>query len=215
MQFVLPRVDDFEVTGDGCATAWKKAEWQTLRRVWSGSATYGTRAKAVYSATGIYFLFDCEDRKLACTALKDFGDLYLEDVVEVFLWPDERQPLYFEYEISPLGAELPIVVPNCRGVFHGWLPWHYTGPRQARRATEVRGGPKLSGAAVSGWNAEFFLPFALLQGLGNTPPTPGMSWRGNMYRIDYDQTPESHWAWSPVTGKTFHKPDEFGTLVFG
>ena len=30
----------------------------------------------------------------------------------MFLWPDERDQLYFEYEISPLGYELPIIVPN-------------------------------------------------------------------------------------------------------
>jgi hypothetical protein len=47
------------------------------------------------------------------------------DVFEAFVWPDERDPLYFEYEISPLGRELPILIPNLGGRFLGWRPWHY------------------------------------------------------------------------------------------
>ena len=46
----------------------------------------------------------------------DFFD-QLFDVFEVFLWTDEKQPIYFEYEISPLGYELPILVPNFGGKF--------------------------------------------------------------------------------------------------
>ena len=56
---------------------------------------------------------------------------------EVFLWPDERDPIYFEYEISPLGRELPILVPNLDGKFLGWRPWHYEG-EPARRARRPR-----------------------------------------------------------------------------
>ena len=44
-------------------------------------------------------------------------DIYNEDVVEVFLWTDESTPLYFEYELSPLNYELPIIVPNNEGDF--------------------------------------------------------------------------------------------------
>jgi hypothetical protein len=69
-------------------------------------------------------------------------------------------------------------------------------------------------APVEGWMAEFFIPFALLRGLGNVPPKPGTAWRGNIYRIDYDAAPPSHWAWSPITGPSFHNFREFGTLVF-
>ena len=132
MEMTLARVDDFELDGAGSAPAWQKAAWQDLTRV-GGNAPYRSRAKMLHSATGLYFLFDCEDRKLTCTMSRDTDDIYREDVVEVFLWPDERQELYFEYEISPLGVELPILVPNHQGTFMGWLPWHYEGARQTRR----------------------------------------------------------------------------------
>jgi hypothetical protein len=209
----VPSVADFELTGSGFASAWTQAEWQTLARV-GGEGGYATRAKVVGSTTGLYFLVDCEDQRLQCTLQSHFADLYREDVIEVFLWPDESQNLYFEYEISPLGYELPILVPNSKGSFHGWLPWHYEGPRKVRFATAVRGGEKKPLAPVTGWSVEFFIPFALFQGLGNPVPKPGMQWRANIYRIDYDTGKPTQWAWCPDTGTNFHGFRQFGTLQF-
>jgi len=214
MNLTVPRVNDFEVTGDGRDANWARADWQALTRVGAGTSTHATKAKVLYSERGIYFLVDCEDRQLTCTLQEDNADLYKEDVVEVFLWPDESQPLYFEYEISPLGYELPLLVPNDHGAYHGWLPWHYEGGRRIRKATSVRGGPKAALARVSGWTSEFFIPFALLTGLGRVPPRPGTTWRGNVFRMDYDASPVSHWAWCPDTGAAFHSFHGFGTLQF-
>ena len=209
----VERVDDFEVTGDGNADAWARSGWHTMARV-GGASSYASRCKVLYSGTGVYFLVECEDRKLTCTMTQDFDDIYREDVVEVFLWPHEAQDLYFEYEISPLNVELPILVPNHRGGFMGWRPWHYEGNRRTRRATSVQGGAKAPGALVQAWTSEFFLPFALFAGLGNTPAMPGTKWRGNMYRIDYDDGKPSQWAWCERAGTNFHSFRDFGTLIF-
>jgi hypothetical protein len=162
----------------------------------------------------MYFLVDCADSQLTCSMTQDFDDIYEEDVVEVFLWPDESQQLYFEYEVSPLEIELPILVPNSDGEFHGWRPWHFTGGRRTAAKTSVRGGPKESMARVDGWTAEFFIPFELLKGLGNVPPERGTRWRANIYRIDYDHLPQSHWAWCPDTDAEFHSFRDFGTFEF-
>ena len=215
MKLTISKVSDFEVTGDGSAAAWQRLEWLPLARVGATPCEYATRGKVAWSAEGLYFLFDCEDRKLVCSLQRDFDDIYREDVIEVFLWPNEAQELYFEYEISPLNVELPILVPNHKGGFMGWRPWHYEGDRVTRRATAVRGGPKAAMAAVTGWSAEFFIPFALLRGLGNVPPAPGSAWRANLYRIDYDTGKAAQWAWCPDTGTNFHGFRQFGTLVFG
>ena len=215
MELTIAKVDDFEVTGNGEAGQWSKAEWQALKLVGKAKTGYATRGKLLYSDKGIYFLFDSEDKKLTCTMFQDYQDIYREDVIEVFLWPNEAQDLYFEYEISPMGVELPILVPNHKGGFMGWRPWHYEGERQTRRATFVRGGPRSPMAAVEGWMAEFFIPFALLRGLGNTPPAKGSSWRANLYRIDYDSGEATQWAWCEKTGANFHDFRNFGALRFG
>jgi hypothetical protein len=205
--------DDFEVTGDGTAPAWKKAEWEPLSSRTPKGVPYKTRVKALYSKKGVYFLADAEDAKITATQKKDFGNLWTEDVFEVFLWPDERDTLYFEYEISPLGFELPILVPNNDGKFMGWLPWHYEGGRKTRKATSATGGPRESGAKVTGWRAEVFIPYELLSPLRNVPPKPGTRWRANFYRMDYDGDKPSSWDWARV-GPSFHEFQKFGTLVF-
>lgn len=210
----IARVKDFKISGSGKAQAWRKTRWHVLSRVAEGKLNYHTRAKVLYSASGIYFLFDCEDRKLTCRLTRDFSDIYTEDVVEVFLWPDTSQNIYFEYEASPLGVQLPLLVSNNKGRFFGWRPWHFEGDRLTRVRTSVRGGRPARMANVRGWSAEFYIPFKLLDGLGNTPPSAGTIWRANMYRIDYDELPQSHWAWAVSTGRIFHDFHNFGTFKF-
>jgi hypothetical protein len=205
--------EDFEVTGDGSAEAWKKAEWEPLHRRTAEGNPYETRIKSLYSKKGIYVLMDATDKKITATLTKDFENLWEEDVFEVFLWTDERHPLYFEYEISPLNFELPILIPNLDGKFLGWRPWHYEGERKTRKATSATGGTLKSGASVTGWKAEIFIPYDLLTPLRNVPPKPGTRWRANFYRMDYDNGKTTSWDWSRV-GPSFHEFEKFGTLVF-
>jgi hypothetical protein len=208
----VKKCSDFKVTGDGSSAAWKSTEWLNVTLQGNGPAVYPTKVKVLYSDTGIYFLFSCEDTKLTSTLQGDFLDLYNEDVVEVFLWPDESFPVYFEYEVSPLNFELPIIIPNYKGTFYGWRPWHYEGERLTQHATSTLGGQKVSGGAVSKWMAEFFIPYKLLVPLNNVPPVSGTKWRANMYRIDYDNGTK-HFAWQKIE-RSYHEYDRFGTFVF-
>ncbi len=209
---IVRKCNDFIITGDGRSENWKTAEWISLPSQGTVKNGYQTKVKILYSETGIYFLFSCDDRKLVSTMKADYMDLWNEDVVEVFLWPDEKYPVYFEYELSPLNYELPIMVPNIGGKFLGWLPWHYEGERKTVHRTAVTGGKKESGADITGWTAEFYIPYKLLAPLGNVPPVSGTKWRANMYRIDYDEG-EVSFAWQKVSG-TFHEYNKFGYFVF-
>ena len=205
--------DDFEVSGDGKNDHWSKTEWVTIPRRNTGKLNYESRLKLLYSPKGIYALFDGTDEKLTVSNLADFDNLWEEDVFEIFLWPDEKQTIYFEYEISPLGKELPILVPNLNGKFLGWRPWHYEGGRKTRKATAISGGKAEPGSVANRWTAEIFIPYALLEPLQNVPPKPGTHWRANFYRVDYDDKKTTAWSWVPV-GPSFHEYQKFGTLLF-
>jgi hypothetical protein len=209
---IIKNCKDFRITGDGLADAWKTTNWITLIQQGEKVSPLQTRTKILYSETGIYFLFNCEDKKLTSSMKADNLNLWEEDVVEVFLWTDEKFPVYFEYELSPFNYELPIMVPNNNGNFLGWLPWHYDGERKIQHATSVNGGKLVNGATISGWMAEFFIPYKLLTPLGNVPPKPGTRWRANMYRIDYDDGLLSY-SWQ-ITEKTFHEYNKFGIFIF-
>jgi len=210
---LVKKCGDFEVTGDGSSQQWQPTNWVTIPHRNGPRTNLSTDFKVMYSDSGIYFLFRCQDEKLTATITADFEDLWHEDVVEVFLWPDEDFPIYFEYELSPLNYELPILVPNLKGQLFGWQPWHYNGARRTRHATSVQGREKKSGASIAGWMAEFFIPFELLSPLGNLPPESGTRWRANLYRCDYDSGEVESWAWQPIE-KRFHEYQKFGTFVF-
>jgi hypothetical protein len=188
---VIKRTKDFKVNGEGTASSWAAAKWfditvQKGPKQTAPGKPYPTRVKILYSDKGIYFLFDCTDQKLTATIMEDYGLLFKEDVVEVFLWPDTSVPIYFEYEISPLNYELPILIPNLNGKAQGWKPWFYNEKNRVQHETSVQGGQKKSMAAVEGWKAEFFIPYALMDPIVPAIPKSGTKWRGNFYRIDYD-----------------------------
>ncbi|CAN5402247.1 hypothetical protein BH11PLA2_BH11PLA2_40870 [soil metagenome] len=205
--------EDFEVTGDGKNTAWQTATWEPLYKRTKTGADYETKVKTLYSKKGLYVLMEATDKKISAKITEDFANLWFEDVFEVFLWPDESQPLYLEYELSPLGYELPIMIPNLGEKIMGWRPWHYEGKRKVRKATAAIGGEMKSGAAVTGWTAEIFIPFELLEPMQNIHPKPGTRWRANFYRMDYDDGKTTAWDWARV-GNSFHEYKKFGTLVF-
>lgn len=203
---------DFEINGYGNSEKWDKAVWMIIpQRISSGKALF-TKMKIMYSLTGLYFLFSCEDTILTATMNADFMDLWDEDVVEIFLWTDEQNPVYFEYEISPLNYELPILISNEKGDLVRWIPFHYDEDRKTRHATTILGGEKKSNVAITGWIAEFFIPYKLLRPLNNCFPKPGTRWRANFCRIDYDGG-SSKWSWQ-LTRKTFHDFEKFGIVIF-
>src|SRR5688572_5705272 len=88
---------DFDLTGDGSASNWNNAEWFAVPQRNSTNVAYQTQVKVLYSDSGIYCLYRCEDKKITATLKEDFLDLWNEDVVEAFFWTDESVPLYFEY----------------------------------------------------------------------------------------------------------------------
>ena len=205
----IKRTRDFNITGDGSADNWNNAEWLKLPRRSGTGVAYETQVKLLYSDSGIYCHYRCEDHKITATMQEDFLDLWNEDVIEVFFWTDEAVPLYFEYELSPLNFELPLLVPNINERFIGWLPWHYEGSRRTKHVTRTN----KNGNKVTSWTAEFFIPYSLLTPMTNIPPEKGTRWRANFYRIDYDQG-ETTWQWQMVRGEKFHDYERFGTIVF-
>lgn len=215
---LIKKTTDFDISGDGRAEEWKKTDWFSLTQ--RGNTERGdqrkTELKVLYSEKGMYFLFHSEDDELNATFDADFEELWREDVVEVFLWTNESRPNYFEYEISPLNYELPLIVSNVDGELLHWIPfansYHEEHDRIIKHETTVQGGEKVSGADIDSWTAEFFIPFKLLHPLENIYPESGAEWRANFYRIDYDNgiTP---WSWMPYE-TNFHDYKNFGTIVF-
>ncbi len=206
------RSSDFEITGTGSAPEWNKTSWKEIPQRNNEHLEYRTDAKVLWSETGIYFLVRNKDRKITATMQADNLNLWEEDVVEVFLMPDEKFPLYFEYQLSPLNYELTLLIPNLDGKFLGWLPWKYEGDRKTRHKASIQTVDSKDTGAVTGWTAEFFIPWKLMEPLISESPGPGMKWRANIYRLDHDEG-TTRFSWNP-TVRNFHEPHNFGTFIF-
>jgi hypothetical protein len=146
--------------------------------------------------------FDGRDAGVVATNRQHDGNLWEEDVFEVFLAPVDPPHLYFEFEVNPLGTlfdarvDSPNLVRAGMNVDTSWDP-------AGLRAT-VRQRPRI-------WSAALTIPLAEL-----ADPIPSR-WRANFYRVDRGAPrgdPDEFSAWSPIlkTPADFHEATRFGLL---
>ena len=201
---LIHKCSDFTVTGKGDNPSWDKAPWNPLQKLDSGGLAYESKFKALYSATGIYILFNGADQKITTSYVNDFDDLFKGDVFEVFLQPDPQVPLYVEYEVNALDKELVLLIQNSNGNISGWAPWHYQGKKKVMKKVIF---------ANNSVSAELFFPYSLFNAMSPLPPVSGTIWNGNFFRLDYDSGKMIKWAWSPVE-RGFHEMKNFRPLRF-
>ena len=209
----INKTADFNISGEGNSNNWKTADWVKIEQRAHLDIPMETKVKVLYSATGVYFLFHNKDSKLDASLENNGLHLWTEDVVEVFLWPDTSKEVYFEYELSPLNYELPLMVMNFDGKPHRWQVWNYEDDRVIQHKTAVQGGKKKSGANIKSWTAEFFIPYTLLSPMTQEIPKTGTEWRVNFNRMDYLDKKEIYWSWQDLPG-SFHEINRFGTMIF-
>jgi hypothetical protein len=208
------KCNDFSITGKGDNAEWQKSPWTALNKIDSNGKAYESKFKILYSATGIYVLFSGQDDKITSRFANDFDSLFKADVFEVFFHPEISEPMYLEYEISPLNKELVFLIINRGGKLGGWAPWHYyEGNKKTIKNVVVSGGEMKNGAAIQSWTAEIFFPYSLLYPLLNVPPVSGAKWHANFCRLDYDSGKMVKWAWSPIK-TSFHEFKNYLPLVF-
>lgn len=212
----VKKTHDFNITGSGDNGNWQMTEWITLTQKNNLEKTeiMDSRFKILYSNTGIYLLYSLEDEILNASIEEDFAELWHEDVIEAFFWPDGQEKSYFEYELSPLNYELPILVSQKMGARVHWIPFEfsYNKGRNTLHKTVILGGEKETDAEISGWIGEIFIPFRLFIPLNGIPPTSGAKWQANFYRVDIDHG-ATYWSWQPFN-ETFHDLKQYGTIIF-
>jgi hypothetical protein len=210
---VVHSCPDFNITGMGDNAQWEKTLWVNMQKLDQGGEAYKSRFKILYSVKGIYVLFHGEDKKINSYFKKDFDKIFKADVFEVFFHPNPLEPIYFEYEISPLSKELVLFMIKRDQMISGWRPWPYEKETRVKKIVRVLGGEMRPGAAISSWTAELFFPYSLLSPFQNIPPQKGTRWNANFCRLDYDSGNMVKWAWAPVDS-SFHELNRYYSLRF-
>lgn len=174
-------------------------------------------ARVLYDPAALYVRFDVCDRFVRCIHTRYGDPVYTDSCVEAFLQP--RIPGgYINLEVNCGGTFLSSFIEDPRRVPGGFARWQAI-PGEHASALAVAGAlppvvdPEI--ATECDWWIEMTVPFSFFaRYVGATPPLPGERWRANFYKCG-DATSHPHWAsWSPVRELNFHRPDDFGTILF-
>lgn len=167
-----------------------------------------TLAKVLWDVDFLYFAFRSWDENITATLDQRDDHLWTEEVVEVFIKPDENHPNYLEFEVNPLGAMIDIYLIDIRKA----IPYKSYNAAGLEWAIQVDGTVDGEPGDKS-WTCEMAIPIAEFVTAANLPPKAGDRWKANLYRVD--QLPRrAGWAWSPTLKADFHVPAMFGELVF-
>jgi hypothetical protein len=163
-----------------------------------------------FDAGHLNVLFSASDDYVEASLLEHDAPLYEEDVVEVFLAPEELT-LYFELEVSPRGTIFDARIDSPHGdraTMHVDRDWTCQGLVAAVRTVTESDGASTVDTLIR-------VPFAAF---GSETPADGATWRANFFRIDrHPRLGDEFSAWQPTMKDPadFHVPAAFGTLRFG
>ena len=177
-----------------------------LSRVTDGAVPrLATSVVAYCDDQHLNLLYRAHDDEVVATYLQHDEPLWEEDVVEVFLAPDDSTA-YFEIEVNPLGTTFDARIESPEGVrksMRADLSWTCEGLFAAIRRSEG-----LVETIVR-------IPFA---SVSSAPPRTGDRWRANFFRVDRSVAHgDEYSAWQPTlrTPPDFHVVACFGSLLFG
>lgn len=154
---------------------------------------------AAYNDNGITFRFECEDDDIYADITEFNGNLFKQDVVEVFVSTDGDLAKYTEIEVSPLENILQLKVENRN--LKGKIKTKYLQEDLIKRKVTM---------TKSGWDCEFFVPFSVFGSNDISRP-----WKFNAYRIDRaGKRRFDHYALNPTFKPKFHRPKYFIDLEF-
>ena len=198
---------------------WDDAQAVSLSVKSGGEPAQATTVRMLWDDFYLYFSWDCVDSHIWSTMTVRDLPLYNQEVVEVFIDADSDGFDYVELEINPLGTLWVGFILNHgfedgQVKLTGILAWNSL---DIRWAAWPRGTVNDPSDTDRGWSAEMAVPLADIVTAPNNPPHDGDKWRINFYRIDRPGgagKPGEGQSWSPVSGRTFHDPDSFGTLIF-
>lgn len=188
-----------------------------------------TQLKLQYDQRGIFGLFRVEDRYVRCVQT-NFQDMVCNDsCVEIFLQPHPEllpegrvHPGYINLEISGNGTLLSYHIRDAERAEGGFKDFEKLTLADGNRILTRSTLPKTVYPEIQEpleWRLAFHLPFKVIEKyLGplwdSAIAVSGQRWRMNAFKCSEDSS-HPHWAsWQPCSSFNFHKPSDFGYLLF-
>ncbi len=163
-------------------------------------------ARIAYSDEGFYVFLRTQEPRHRAQEKGPLGYPYHDSCLEFFFAPDYEHPeRYLNFEMNSN---------KCL-----YLGIRGSGESKARLVIDVDGILKPEVAFnPDGWQLRYFIPFDFIRiFVPDFSPKAGDKIRANCFKCGDMMSPEEYLSWSPVPteGFTFHRPDCFGTMIFG
>jgi len=207
-----------KITGKGADPAWKHAQvidnfylpWQGDK---SRSAKTKTKAKLLWDHEFLYFTADMEDADLYADIKEHNGNLWYNDVFELFFKPADDKPGYYEFQVNAAGAVLDVFFPrrNAGGFdrFKNETKFHIDAK------VNLRGTLNKWADKDEGWTVEGKIPWTDFIKTGGRPDRDE-KWKFALCRYDYSvdfEGPELSTC-APLKTRSFHAWEDYATLQF-
>ncbi len=207
-----------KITGKGTDPAWKNAQViDNFYLPWLGDkarpAKTKTKAKLLWDREFLYFFADMEDADLYADIKEHNGNLWYNDVFELFFKPADDKPGYYEFQINPAGAVLDCFMPR-RGA-GGFDRFKNDTKFHVDAKVNLRGTLNNWTDRDDGWSVEGKIPWTDFIKTGGRPER-GEKWKFALCRYDYSvdfEGPELSTC-APLTKVNFHLFEDYATLHF-
>lgn len=185
-----------KLDGELSEAVWGKTKYSGAFRNQDQMPTLNeTAIKAAYDDQALYIAIACADRNVkAVKATAKGEDGFFssgDDILAVFIQPDETQPIYYQMGVNTQGAQFDQKVTAGKRDYKFHPDW--------QAVTRMENGY---------WITEVRFPFA---GFG-LPGKGNASWRLDVFRLARDNMLEPC-EWSLTRG-SWHEPKYFGKLTF-
>ncbi|MBL7223268.1 MAG: carbohydrate-binding family 9-like protein [Candidatus Brocadiae bacterium] len=169
-------------------------------------------ARMLWDDENLYVAVTMEDRDVYAVKTQHDGQLWLDDVAEVFLKPDEAKHIYYEFEVNAAGATLDMLIARRgAGHFDRWWPWESS----IKAKVSIQGTLNEWRDSDKGWIAEIAIPLAAFKDAAPKVQL-GDRWRFAICRYNYSvylpgREPSST---APLTRADFHRHEEYDFVEF-
>ena len=208
--------DPITIDGKLDDDAWKNAATiENFSMPWLGKdnkpAAKTTRAKILWDRSNLYIAADLDDADLYADITEHDGQIWDNDVFEVFVKPAVDKPAYYEFQVNALNTQFDCFIPR-RGHVGRFKKLHDFG---IESAVSLRGTLDVWTDTDEGWSVEMRIPWSDFMPTGGRPE-PGDEWRFALCRYDHDtssERPELSTS-APLRELSFHRHEDYAPLKF-
>ena len=161
----------------------------------------------------LYFFTEMQDVDIYADITQHQGQIWENDVFELFFKPANDKTAYYEFEVSPNNTTLELFFPS-RGA-GAYRRFKEVTHIKMETAVQVHGTINNFQDRDESWSVEGRIPIRDMQ-LADGPPKAGQSWKFSLCRFDYStglDKPEQT-SCAPLTRPDFHRYEDFATLKF-